>query len=90
MFQRFQLLPTGEGVFQCGLCRIQCIQFGLGLLCWQREETGVVNLGLQGIEFHFQLFQPGWQIIQLQLQLVREFSCFFSQAPLPTRQALPP
>ena len=49
MFQRFQLLPTGEGVFQCGLCRIQCIQFGLGLLCWQREETGVVNLGLQGI-----------------------------------------
>ena len=64
-------------MFQCGLCRIQCIQFGLGLLRRQGEETGMVDLPLQGIEFRFQLLQPCWQIIQFQLQLVREFSCFF-------------
>lgn len=57
---------------------MQCIEFGLGLLRWQGEEPGMVDLRLQGIEFRFQLLQSGWQIIQLQLQLVREFACFFA------------
>ncbi|MNF46150.1 hypothetical protein D3C84_273050 [compost metagenome] len=64
-------------MFQCSLCCIQCIQFKLGLLGRQGEETGVVYLRLQGIKFGLQLFQSGRQIIQLQLQLVRELTCFF-------------
>ena len=60
MFQRFQLLPTGEGLFQCSLCCIQGIQFELGLIARQGEETGMVYLCLQGIQLSLQLFQSGW------------------------------